>query len=326
MPESVRSLVQRKIDALDDDDRRLLGAASVQGIDFDTAILAAVLAWSEEVDRGPAGTARARARARPVRGRMGNAGPAADAAVPLRAPHLPQRVRRVAARDPPGGAEPRGRGAADRADRPRSPATAPATSPCCSNRRATGSARRNTGTRRRRPPRACTRTTRRRGSRNAGWRSSTARPSLHQRAAAELALQMTYGSVGEDQPGLRRAGGRPRVRAGARAVPSGRRSAPRGAGPHRPVRAPHRLGGDHDVARRRARDAGPVQPARRSEPADDRPVVARRRVVSPRGARGRARAPAARRSSSTIRRFTRRASGRPASSRESSAAASSRGR
>jgi len=43
MPESVRSLVQRKIDALDDGDRRLLGAASVQGIDFDSAVIAGVL-------------------------------------------------------------------------------------------------------------------------------------------------------------------------------------------------------------------------------------------------------------------------------------------
>jgi predicted ATPase len=43
MPESVRSLVQRKIDALDDSDRRLLGAACVQGVDFDTALLSAVL-------------------------------------------------------------------------------------------------------------------------------------------------------------------------------------------------------------------------------------------------------------------------------------------
>ena len=48
MPESVRSLVQRKIDALDDDDRRLLAAASVQGVDFDTAILSAVLDRPEE--------------------------------------------------------------------------------------------------------------------------------------------------------------------------------------------------------------------------------------------------------------------------------------
>jgi predicted ATPase len=48
MPESVRSLVRRKIDALEDDDRRLLGAAAVQGVDFDTAILGAVLDRSEE--------------------------------------------------------------------------------------------------------------------------------------------------------------------------------------------------------------------------------------------------------------------------------------
>lgn len=43
LPESVRSLVQRKIDALDDADRRLLGAASVQGLDFDSALVAGVL-------------------------------------------------------------------------------------------------------------------------------------------------------------------------------------------------------------------------------------------------------------------------------------------
>ena len=48
MPESVRSLVQRKIDALDDSDRRLLAAASVQGVDFDTAVLSAVLEQPEE--------------------------------------------------------------------------------------------------------------------------------------------------------------------------------------------------------------------------------------------------------------------------------------
>ena len=48
LPESVRSLVQRKIDALDDSDRRLLGAASVQGLDFDSAVLAAVLERPEE--------------------------------------------------------------------------------------------------------------------------------------------------------------------------------------------------------------------------------------------------------------------------------------
>ena len=43
LPESVRSLIQRKIDALDDTDRRLLAAGAVQGLDFDSAALAAAL-------------------------------------------------------------------------------------------------------------------------------------------------------------------------------------------------------------------------------------------------------------------------------------------
>ena len=48
LPESVRSLVQRKIDALEDTDRRLLAAASVQGMDFDSAIVAARRSIDEE--------------------------------------------------------------------------------------------------------------------------------------------------------------------------------------------------------------------------------------------------------------------------------------
>ncbi|MEO8078061.1 MAG: AAA family ATPase, partial [Acidobacteriota bacterium] len=48
LPESVRSLLLRKVAALDDEDRRLLAAASVQGIDFDTAMLASVLERPEE--------------------------------------------------------------------------------------------------------------------------------------------------------------------------------------------------------------------------------------------------------------------------------------
>jgi predicted ATPase len=43
MPESVRSIVQRKIDQLQDNDRRLLVAASIQGFDFDSASVARVL-------------------------------------------------------------------------------------------------------------------------------------------------------------------------------------------------------------------------------------------------------------------------------------------
>ena len=43
LPESVRSMIQRKFEQLSDDDRRLLISASVQGNEFDTAVLAAVL-------------------------------------------------------------------------------------------------------------------------------------------------------------------------------------------------------------------------------------------------------------------------------------------
>jgi serine/threonine protein kinase/tetratricopeptide (TPR) repeat protein len=48
LPESVRSLIERKMAALDDADRRLLAAASVQGVDFDSAIVAAALDLDEE--------------------------------------------------------------------------------------------------------------------------------------------------------------------------------------------------------------------------------------------------------------------------------------
>lgn len=43
LPESVRGMVQRKIDLLSDEDRRLLVAASVQGYEFDSAVVASVL-------------------------------------------------------------------------------------------------------------------------------------------------------------------------------------------------------------------------------------------------------------------------------------------
>ena len=43
LPQSIRSAVQRKLESLDDDDRRLLSGASVQGIDFDTALVAQAL-------------------------------------------------------------------------------------------------------------------------------------------------------------------------------------------------------------------------------------------------------------------------------------------
>lgn len=43
LPESVRSMIQRKIDWLAEEDRRLLGGASVQGYEFDSAVIASAL-------------------------------------------------------------------------------------------------------------------------------------------------------------------------------------------------------------------------------------------------------------------------------------------
>jgi predicted ATPase len=49
LPESVRSMIQRKLDALGDDARQLLNAAAVQGVDFDSAMVAHVLEIDEQV-------------------------------------------------------------------------------------------------------------------------------------------------------------------------------------------------------------------------------------------------------------------------------------
>lgn len=43
LPESIRGMIQRKIDQLNEDDRRLLTVAAVQGYEFDSAIVAAAL-------------------------------------------------------------------------------------------------------------------------------------------------------------------------------------------------------------------------------------------------------------------------------------------
>jgi predicted ATPase len=48
LPDTIRSAVQRKIEALEEPDRKLLGAASVQGVDFDSAMVAAALQLQEE--------------------------------------------------------------------------------------------------------------------------------------------------------------------------------------------------------------------------------------------------------------------------------------
>ena len=48
VPESARSMIQRQIDAVQEADRRLLGAAAVQGVDFDSAIVAHAIEADEE--------------------------------------------------------------------------------------------------------------------------------------------------------------------------------------------------------------------------------------------------------------------------------------
>jgi adenylate cyclase len=48
LPQSIRSAVQRKLESLDEEDRRLLSAASVQGVDFDTALIAGALNLRED--------------------------------------------------------------------------------------------------------------------------------------------------------------------------------------------------------------------------------------------------------------------------------------
>jgi predicted ATPase/tRNA A-37 threonylcarbamoyl transferase component Bud32 len=51
LPQSVRSMIQRKLERLDDHDRRLLSAAAVQGYEFDSAVVAGALALeSAEVE------------------------------------------------------------------------------------------------------------------------------------------------------------------------------------------------------------------------------------------------------------------------------------
>jgi predicted ATPase len=68
LPESVRSMIERKIDQLGDADRRLLVAASVQGYEFDAAVVAKALALdAAEVEEQLEGLERVHAFVRLVR-------------------------------------------------------------------------------------------------------------------------------------------------------------------------------------------------------------------------------------------------------------------
>jgi tetratricopeptide (TPR) repeat protein len=70
LPESVRSMIQRKIDQLTEADRRLLVAASVQGYEFDAAVVAKALALdAAEVEERLEGLERVHAFVRRVQER-----------------------------------------------------------------------------------------------------------------------------------------------------------------------------------------------------------------------------------------------------------------
>ncbi len=175
LPESVRSLIQRKMDGLEDTDRRLLAAASVQGMDFDSAIVAAaVQADEEDVETRLERLEREHALVRFV-GEL----EAPDRSLTLRyrfAHHMYQNAcfdslratrkaalsraiaERMAARD---GERERSPGGYRRALRSRA------------RRRAR---RRVPGTGRRRRPDVCTRTTSRRAWPSGAWRCSRASP------------------------------------------------------------------------------------------------------------------------------------------------------
>jgi predicted ATPase len=71
LPESVRGMIQRKVDQLSTADRHLLMAASVQGLEFDSAIVARVLSQeSAEVEEQLVAVERVHAMVRPLREQM----------------------------------------------------------------------------------------------------------------------------------------------------------------------------------------------------------------------------------------------------------------
>jgi predicted ATPase/predicted Ser/Thr protein kinase len=68
VPQSVRGMIQRKLERLGEEERRLLAAASVQGYEFDSAVVAGALAWdAAEVEERLQVLDRIHALVRPVR-------------------------------------------------------------------------------------------------------------------------------------------------------------------------------------------------------------------------------------------------------------------
>ena len=291
LPESVRSLIQRKMDALEDTDRRLLGAASVQGMDFDSAIVAAVLQFDEEeVETRLERLEREHALVRYV-GEL----ECPDRSLTLHyrfAHHMYQNA-------------------------------------CFDSLRATRKAALSRAIAERLVQRYGNETDRladlavlfevaRDGIRAAEYLESRRRggratlcarrvgPPRPARARAPQDRAGEPGACGgrtwfaddlragrQDQPRLRCRRGRTRLRARPRTQPSGRGPVAGHPGPHRHVRSSRRLRRDPYRSRHLARDDGALRAARRSEPADDWRVVGRRSALPSRSARIGASAPRA---------------------------------
>ena len=94
LPESVRSMIARKIERLDERDRRLLVAASVQGHEFDSTTVSEALRHRRGGGRGAARGARPRPRVREAGRRARVRRPGADAALSLRPHPLPEHAVR----------------------------------------------------------------------------------------------------------------------------------------------------------------------------------------------------------------------------------------
>ena len=159
-PESVRSMIERKVAAISEDDRQLLAAASVQGADFDSAIVAFALELDEADVEERLDRARTRARLRALRRRKDVSGSYGHAPLPLRARALSERALRVAARDTSsdtrGARLPRASCGGGETGRSKSRSN----SPSCSKPPVRPSPRRATSVSRRRRRRGCSRTPR----------------------------------------------------------------------------------------------------------------------------------------------------------------------
>jgi hypothetical protein len=123
LPETVKSTIARKLDRLDETDRRLLTTAAIQGYEFDTLVLSDVLALDPaDVEERMDAIASTHHLARNI-GTVESVDPIADGAISLRPRSVSERALRLrcsrrAAHRP----APRSRGPSKRASAPTTPA------------------------------------------------------------------------------------------------------------------------------------------------------------------------------------------------------------